>query len=152
MASGTVSVCALPERGTGLALGTPEHPSLAFKDFSLALVPFILPLSSTSPFSSEEEPEGDVVQRVSLQPPKVLSRSAPQPQDNWGWSDSETSEESAQPPGKGSGGLASSGESSSSSGFSVPRNGVSPLARLCLRHARRLGWGLFYLMFVSLGV
>ncbi|XP_034340545.1 cilium assembly protein DZIP1L isoform X3 [Arvicanthis niloticus] len=66
-------------------------------------------LSSTLPFSSEEEPEGDVVQRVSLQPPKAPSRSAPQPEDNWGWSDSETSEESAQSPGKGSGGLASSG-------------------------------------------
>ncbi|XP_028643904.1 zinc finger protein DZIP1L [Grammomys surdaster] len=66
-------------------------------------------LSSTPPFSSEEEPEEDVVQRVSLQPPKVPSRSAPQPEDNWGWSDSETSEESAQPPGKDSGGLASSG-------------------------------------------
>ncbi|KAM7337093.1 cilium assembly protein DZIP1L isoform X3 [Alexandromys fortis] len=66
-------------------------------------------LSSTPPFSSEEEPEEDVVQRVSLQPPKVLSRSAPKPEDNWGWSDSETSEESAQPSGKGSGGLASSG-------------------------------------------
>ncbi|XP_034340547.1 cilium assembly protein DZIP1L isoform X4 [Arvicanthis niloticus] len=64
---------------------------------------------STLPFSSEEEPEGDVVQRVSLQPPKAPSRSAPQPEDNWGWSDSETSEESAQSPGKGSGGLASSG-------------------------------------------
>lgn len=63
---------------------------------------------STPPFSSEEEPEGDVVQRVSLQPPKVLPRSAPQPEDSWGWSDSETSEESAQPPGKGSDGLASS--------------------------------------------
>lgn len=66
-------------------------------------------LSSTPPFSSEEEPEEDVVQRVSLQPPKVLSRSAPQPENTWGWSDSETSEESAQPSGKGSGGLASSG-------------------------------------------
>ncbi|XP_029336971.1 zinc finger protein DZIP1L isoform X2 [Mus caroli] len=64
---------------------------------------------STPPFSSEEEPEGDIVQRVSLQPPKVLSRSAAKPEDNWGWSDSETSEESAQPPGRGSGGLASSG-------------------------------------------
>lgn len=64
---------------------------------------------STPPFSSEEEPEEDVVQRVSLQPPKVLSRSAPQPENNWDWSDSETSEESVQPSGKGSGGLASSG-------------------------------------------
>ncbi|XP_036049642.1 zinc finger protein DZIP1L isoform X1 [Onychomys torridus] len=66
-------------------------------------------LSSTPPFSSEEEPEEDVVQQVSLQPAKVLSRSAPQPEDDWGWSDSETSEESVQPSGKGSGGLASSG-------------------------------------------
>lgn len=66
-------------------------------------------LSSTPPFSSEEEPEGDIVQRVSLQPPKVPSRSTPKPEDNWGWSDSESSEESAQPSGKGSGGLASSG-------------------------------------------
>lgn len=49
------------------------------------------------------------MQQVSLQPPKALSRPAPQPEDNWGWSDSETSEESAQPSGKGSGGLASSG-------------------------------------------
>lgn len=65
-------------------------------------------LSSTPPFSSEEEPEEDVVQCVSLQPPKVLSRSAPQPGNDWGWSDSESSEESAQSPGKGSGGLASS--------------------------------------------
>ncbi|XP_036049644.1 zinc finger protein DZIP1L isoform X2 [Onychomys torridus] len=64
---------------------------------------------STPPFSSEEEPEEDVVQQVSLQPAKVLSRSAPQPEDDWGWSDSETSEESVQPSGKGSGGLASSG-------------------------------------------
>lgn len=72
------------------------------------MFPFVLSLSSTPPFSSEEEPEGDVVQRVSLQPPKVLPRSAPQPEDSWGWSDSETSEESAQPPGKGSDGLASS--------------------------------------------
>lgn len=111
---------ALPERGAGLAFGKPERQSLAFKYFFLAHVPFILSLSSTPPFSSEEEPEGDVVQRVSLQPPKALSRSAPQPEDNWGWSDSETSEESAQPPGKDSGGLASSGESFPSSGFSVP--------------------------------
>ncbi|XP_050996334.1 cilium assembly protein DZIP1L [Acomys russatus] len=65
-------------------------------------------LSSTPPFSSEEEPEGDIVQHVSLQPPKVPSRSAPQPKDSWSWSDSETSEESGQPSGKGSGGLASS--------------------------------------------
>lgn len=143
----------MPERGAGLALGKPERQSLAFEYFFLTHVPFVWSLSSTPPFSSEEEPEGDVVQRVSLQPPKVLPRSAAKPEDNWGWSDSETSEESAQPPGKGSGGLASSGGSFSSSGFSVPWNGVSGLAFLQgLRHARRLGWGFFYPMYVSLGV
>lgn len=143
----------MPERRAGLALGKPERQSLVFKYFFLARVPFIWSYSSTPPFSSEEEPEGDVVQRVSLQPPKVPSRSAPQPEDNWGWSDSETSEESAQPPGKGSGGLASSGESFASFGFSMPWNGVSDLAFLfCLRNARRLGWDLVYSIFVSLGV
>ncbi|KAL1781571.1 zinc finger protein DZIP1L [Sigmodon hispidus] len=65
-------------------------------------------LSSTPPFSSEEEPEEDVVQHLSLQPPKVLPRSAPQPEGNWSWSDSETSEESAQPSGKDSGTLVQS--------------------------------------------
>lgn len=140
-------------RGAGLALGKPERQSLAFKYFFPAHVPFLWSRSSTPPFSSEEEPEGDVVQRVSLQPPKVPSRPAPQPEDNWGWSDSETSEESAQTPGKGSGGLASSGEFFSSSCFSVPWDGVSDLAFLpCLRNARRLGYGLFHLIFVSLGV
>lgn len=130
--------------GAGLAWGKPESQSLAFKFFFLICVPFILSRSSTPPFSSEEEPEEDVVQRVSLQPPKVLSRSAPQPEDNWGWSDSETSEESAQPSGKGSGGLASSGESFSCLSFSVPWKtlhllpGSSDLAFLLwLRNARR---------------
>lgn len=98
--------------------------------FFWPMFPFVLSLSSTPPFSSEEEPEGDVVQRVSLQPPKVLPRSAPQPEDSWGWSDSETSEESAQPPGKGSDGLASSGESFSSPSFSVPWDAVSDMAFL----------------------
>lgn len=106
--------------GAGLAWGKPESQSLSFKLFFLICVPFISSCSSTPPFSSEEELEEDVVQRVSLQPPKVLSRSVPQPEDNWGWSDSETSEENAQPSGKGSGGLASSGESFSGLSFSVP--------------------------------
>nr|XP_019603387.1 PREDICTED: zinc finger protein DZIP1L isoform X2 [Rhinolophus sinicus] len=63
-------------------------------------------LSSTPPFSSEEDSEGDSVQRASLQPPQVPSRMGPQPED---WSDTETSEGSTQPSGKGSGTLASSG-------------------------------------------
>ncbi|KAF6312772.1 DAZ interacting zinc finger protein 1 like [Rhinolophus ferrumequinum] len=63
-------------------------------------------LSSTPPFSSEEDSEGDSVQRASLQPPQVPSRMGPQPED---WSDTETSEGSTQPSGKGSGMLASSG-------------------------------------------
>lgn len=105
--------------GAGLAWGKSESRSLAFKFFFLICVPLVSSRSSTPPFSSEEEPEEDVVQRVSLQPPKVLSRSAPQPEDNWGWSDSETSEESAQPSDKGSGGLASSGESFSGLSFSM---------------------------------
>lgn len=49
------------------------------------------------------------MQRVSLQPPKVPSRMVPRPEDDWDWSDTETSE-NAQPPGQGSGELAPSGE------------------------------------------
>ncbi|XP_061276825.1 cilium assembly protein DZIP1L isoform X4 [Bos javanicus] len=64
---------------------------------------------STPPFSSEEDSEGDAGPRASLQPPRVPSRVGPWPQDDWDWSDTETSEGSAQSPGKGSGGLASSG-------------------------------------------
>ncbi|XP_024852050.1 zinc finger protein DZIP1L isoform X4 [Bos indicus x Bos taurus] len=64
---------------------------------------------STPPFSSEEDSEGDAGPRASLQPPRVPSRVGPRPQDDWDWSDTETSEGSAQSPGKGSGGLASSG-------------------------------------------
>ncbi|XP_046519815.1 cilium assembly protein DZIP1L [Equus quagga] len=63
---------------------------------------------STPPFSSEEDTEGDPVQRVSLQPPRVPSRMGSRPEDDWDWSDTETSEGNAQPPGKGSGGLATS--------------------------------------------
>nr|XP_012306569.1 zinc finger protein DZIP1L isoform X2 [Aotus nancymaae] len=66
------------------------------------------PGMSTSPFSSEEDSEGDRVQRVSLQPPKVPSRMVPQPEVDWDWSDTETSEENAQPPGQGSGTLVQS--------------------------------------------
>ncbi|KAB0373769.1 hypothetical protein FD755_014025 [Muntiacus reevesi] len=64
---------------------------------------------STPPFSSEEDSEGDAGPRASLQPPRVPSRVGPRPQDDWDRSDTETSEGSAQSPGKGSGGLASSG-------------------------------------------
>ncbi|XP_043730233.1 zinc finger protein DZIP1L isoform X4 [Cervus elaphus] len=64
---------------------------------------------STPPFSSEEDSEGDAGPRASLQPLRVPSRVGPRPQDDWDWSDTETSEGSAQSPGKGSGGLASSG-------------------------------------------
>uniref|UniRef100_A0A671EZ82 DAZ interacting zinc finger protein 1 like n=1 Tax=Rhinolophus ferrumequinum TaxID=59479 RepID=A0A671EZ82_RHIFE len=60
---------------------------------------------STPPFSSEEDSEGDSVQRASLQPPQVPSRMGPQPED---WSDTETSEGSTQPSGKGSGTLVQS--------------------------------------------
>uniref|UniRef100_A0A2K6LZQ9 DAZ interacting zinc finger protein 1 like n=1 Tax=Rhinopithecus bieti TaxID=61621 RepID=A0A2K6LZQ9_RHIBE len=65
------------------------------------------PGMSTPPFSSEEDSEGDRVQRVSLQPPKVPSRMVPRPEDDWDWSDTETSE-NAQPPGQGSGTLVQS--------------------------------------------
>ncbi|XP_045395093.1 zinc finger protein DZIP1L isoform X3 [Lemur catta] len=65
--------------------------------------------SSTSPFSSEEDSEGGSVQRAPPQPLPAPSRVvALRPEDDWGWSDTETSE-NALPPGKGSGGLASSG-------------------------------------------
>ncbi|KAM6159604.1 cilium assembly protein DZIP1L isoform 1-T1 [Erethizon dorsatum] len=66
-------------------------------------------LSSTPPFSSEEDSEGNAVHRISLQTPQVLSKMVPQQENDWGWSDTESSEENAQPPGKDSGGLDSSG-------------------------------------------
>lgn len=71
---------------------------------------FFFLLSSTPPFSSEEDSEGHSVQQTSHQPPQVPSRMGPQPKDDWDWSDTETSEGSTPFPGKGSGGLASSGE------------------------------------------
>ncbi|XP_012412433.1 cilium assembly protein DZIP1L [Trichechus manatus latirostris] len=58
---------------------------------------------STPPFSSEEDSEGDTVQRVSLQWPQAPSRMGSQLEDDWDWSDTETLEGNAQPPGKGSG-------------------------------------------------
>ncbi|XP_063105123.1 cilium assembly protein DZIP1L isoform X2 [Cavia porcellus] len=64
---------------------------------------------STPPFSSEEDSEGKAVHHVSLQTPKVPSKMVPKQENDWDWSDTESSEESAQPPGKGSGGLDSSG-------------------------------------------
>lgn len=56
------------------------------------------------------------MQRTSLQPPRGPSRMGSRPEDDWDWSDTETSEGSAQPPNKGSGGLASSGEWSGTTG------------------------------------
>ncbi|XP_008588140.1 PREDICTED: zinc finger protein DZIP1L [Galeopterus variegatus] len=64
---------------------------------------------STPPFSSEEDSEGDPVQGVSLQPPQAFSRMVPRPEDDWDSSDTKTSEEDSQSPGKDSAGLASSG-------------------------------------------
>ncbi|XP_006883476.1 PREDICTED: zinc finger protein DZIP1L [Elephantulus edwardii] len=66
------------------------------------------PRLSTPPFSSEEDSEEDVVQRVSLHKPRVPSRMASRPEGDWDWSDTETSEGNGQPPGKGSGTLVQS--------------------------------------------
>ncbi|XP_004834359.1 zinc finger protein DZIP1L isoform X3 [Heterocephalus glaber] len=66
-------------------------------------------LSSTPPFSSEEDSEGNTVHRMSLQNPQVTSKMVPQQKNDWDSSDTESSEENVQPPGKGSDGLASSG-------------------------------------------
>ncbi|XP_023368823.1 zinc finger protein DZIP1L isoform X2 [Otolemur garnettii] len=62
--------------------------------------------SSTSPFSSEDS-EGGSVQHMARQPLQVPSRVVAPPEDDWAWSDTETSE-NAPPPDQGSGGLASS--------------------------------------------
>ncbi|XP_057595404.1 cilium assembly protein DZIP1L isoform X2 [Hippopotamus amphibius kiboko] len=94
--------------GPGLAPGpTPTPRSRAQGPSSTPASPG--PGLSTPPFSSEEDSEGDAGPRASLQRPRVPSRMGPRPQDDWDWSDTETSEGSAQPPGKGSDGLASSG-------------------------------------------
>lgn len=50
------------------------------------------------------------MQRTSLQPLRGPSRMGPRPEDSYDCSDTEASDGSAQPPDKGSGGLASSGE------------------------------------------
>ncbi|KFO32748.1 zinc finger protein DZIP1L isoform X2 [Fukomys damarensis] len=68
-----------------------------------------LGLSSTPPFSSEEDSEGTAVRRISLQTPQVSSKTVPQQENDWDWSDTESSEGNAYPPGRGSGGPASSG-------------------------------------------
>lgn len=86
---------------------------MAFQIFFLVPVPLISDpsCSSTPPFSSEEELEGDTGHHhTPLPPPQTPARTVPKLEDSWDWSDTETSEENAQSPGKGSGGLASSGE------------------------------------------
>ncbi|XP_040089327.1 zinc finger protein DZIP1L isoform X7 [Oryx dammah] len=94
--------------GLGLAPGpTPTPRSRASGPSGTPSSPG--PGLSTPPFSSEEDSERDAEPRASLQPPRAPSRVEPRPQDDSDWSDTETSEGSAQSPGKGSGGLASSG-------------------------------------------
>ncbi|XP_005406827.1 PREDICTED: zinc finger protein DZIP1L isoform X1 [Chinchilla lanigera] len=66
-------------------------------------------LSSTPPFSSEEDSEENAAHRSSLQTPRVPSKMVPQQEKDWDWSDTESSEGNAQRPDKGSGGLSSSG-------------------------------------------
>nr|XP_003420012.1 LOW QUALITY PROTEIN: zinc finger protein DZIP1L [Loxodonta africana] len=66
------------------------------------------PRLSTPPFSSEDDSEGDTVQCVSLQRPQVPSRMGSRLEDDWDWSDTETSEGNAQLSGKGSGTLVQS--------------------------------------------
>uniref|UniRef100_A0A452UI59 DAZ interacting zinc finger protein 1 like n=1 Tax=Ursus maritimus TaxID=29073 RepID=A0A452UI59_URSMA len=97
-----------PRQLLGAAAATPTPRSRAQGPSGTPASPG--PGLSTPPFSSEEDSEeGNSVQRTSLQPPRGPSRMGPQPEDDWDWSDMETSEGSAQPPDKGSGGLASSG-------------------------------------------
>ncbi|XP_077899507.1 cilium assembly protein DZIP1L isoform X5 [Ictidomys tridecemlineatus] len=96
-------------RGLGLAqVSTPTPRPRLHKPSSIPASPGP-GLSSTPPFSSEEELEGDTGHHVPLQPPQTPSRTVPKLEDSWDWSDTETSEENAQSPGKSSGGLASSG-------------------------------------------
>ncbi|XP_046287809.1 cilium assembly protein DZIP1L isoform X3 [Marmota monax] len=96
-------------RGLGLAqVSTPTPRPRLHKPSSIPASPGP-GLSSTPPFSSEEELEGDTGHHVPLQPPRTPSRTVPTLEDSWDWSDTETSEENAQSPGKSSGGLASSG-------------------------------------------
>ncbi|XP_025304740.1 zinc finger protein DZIP1L isoform X3 [Canis lupus familiaris] len=63
---------------------------------------------STSPFSLEEDSEGNSEERTFLQPQQDTYRKRPQSRASWGYSDIESLKESPQPPDKSSGGLASS--------------------------------------------
>ncbi|XP_054556772.1 cilium assembly protein DZIP1L isoform X3 [Talpa occidentalis] len=65
-------------------------------------------LSSTPPFSSEEDFGGESMQHMSGQPLKVPPKRCPDAEDDWDWSESGSSEGRPQAPDKGSGGLASS--------------------------------------------
>ncbi|KAJ8790724.1 hypothetical protein J1605_021152 [Eschrichtius robustus] len=90
--------------GPGLAQG--PTPTPGSRAPGLSSTPASLgPGLSTPPFSSEEDSEADAGSHASLQPPRVPLRLGPRPQDDWGWSDTETSEGSARTPGKGSGTL-----------------------------------------------
>ncbi|KAK2502216.1 hypothetical protein MC885_017080 [Smutsia gigantea] len=104
----TMAVQGRSSRGPGLApvpIPTPRPRAHGPSGTSASPGPGL----STPPFSSEEDSKGDSRQRASLPPPRVPSKMGPQPEDNRDWSDTETSEGSVQPPGEGSGGLASSG-------------------------------------------
>ncbi|XP_073659897.1 cilium assembly protein DZIP1L isoform X9 [Tursiops truncatus] len=91
--------------GPGLAQGPTRTPGSRAPGPS-STPPSLGPgLSSTPPFSSEEASEADASSHVSLQPPRLPSRRGPRPQDDSDWSDTETSEGSAQMPGKSSGTL-----------------------------------------------
>ncbi|XP_057401678.1 cilium assembly protein DZIP1L isoform X8 [Balaenoptera acutorostrata] len=91
--------------GPGLAQGPTPTPGSRAPGPSSTLASLGPGLSSTPPFSSEEDSEADAGSHASLQPPRVPLRLGPRPQDDWGWSDTETSEGSARTPGKGSGTL-----------------------------------------------
>ncbi|KAM4821250.1 cilium assembly protein DZIP1L [Thomomys bottae] len=69
-------------RGTSAAPTTPAAPASPG-----------LGLSSTSPFSSEEDSGGDMVQHAAPRPPRALSRAAAPPRQDLGWSDTDFSEE-----------------------------------------------------------
>ncbi|XP_032486781.1 zinc finger protein DZIP1L isoform X11 [Phocoena sinus] len=91
--------------GPGLAQGPTPTPGSRAPGPSSTPPPLGPGLSSTPPFSSEEASEADTGSHASLQPPRVPSRMGPRPQDDSDWSDTETSEGSAQTPGKSSGTL-----------------------------------------------
>ncbi|KAM9088717.1 cilium assembly protein DZIP1L isoform 6-T10 [Megaptera novaeangliae] len=91
--------------GPGLAQGPTPTPGSRAPGPSSTPASLGPGLSSTPPFSSEEDSEAEAGSHASLQPPRVPLRLGPRPQDDWGWSDTETSEGSARTPGKGSGTL-----------------------------------------------